>query len=121
MMSLNTFMKPISPLLLKASRISSPIRLDLQSILSIIFLERTAEKGRGRYFYSGNAQELADAFQDIVNEILEKSSSFVAPLVPVSRLERTTCRGQNLFGLISTCQGRDVERERQEVWCGSRE
>lgn len=53
-------------------------------------LGRTAEKGHGRYFYSDNAQQLADAFQDIINEILEKSSSFVAPLVPVSRWERTS-------------------------------
>ncbi len=53
-------------------------------------LERTAIHGHGRYFYSNNAQQLADAFQDIVNEILEKSSSFVAPLVPVSRMERTS-------------------------------
>jgi len=55
-------------------------------------LERTAIHGHGRYFYSNNAQQLADAFQDIVNEILEKSSSFVAPLVPVSRMERTCWR-----------------------------
>ncbi|MGQ9645239.1 MAG: pilus assembly protein [Thermodesulfobacteriota bacterium] len=53
-------------------------------------LERTAEKGHGRYFFSDNAQQLADAFQNIVSEILEKSSSFVAPLVPVSRMERTS-------------------------------
>jgi type IV pilus assembly protein PilY1 len=53
-------------------------------------LERTAAHGHGRYFYSENAQELANAFQDIIGEILEKSSSFVAPLVPVSRWERTT-------------------------------
>jgi len=53
-------------------------------------LERTAEKGGGRYFYSDNAQQLADAFQDIVGEILEKSSTFVAPIVPVSRWERTS-------------------------------
>jgi type IV pilus assembly protein PilY1 len=53
-------------------------------------LERAAAKGHGRYFFSDNAQQLADAFQDIVNEILEKSSSFVAPLVPVSRMERTS-------------------------------
>jgi type IV pilus assembly protein PilY1 len=53
-------------------------------------LGRTAEKGHGRYFYSDNAQQLANAFQDIISEILEKSSSFVAPLVPVSRLERTS-------------------------------
>jgi type IV pilus assembly protein PilY1 len=53
-------------------------------------LERTATLGHGRYFYSDNAQQLANAFQDIINEILEKSSSFVAPLVPVSRMERTS-------------------------------
>jgi type IV pilus assembly protein PilY1 len=53
-------------------------------------LERTAIHGHGRYFYSDNAQQLANAFQDIVNEILERSSSFVAPLVPVSRMERTS-------------------------------
>jgi len=53
-------------------------------------LERTAVHGHGRYFYSDNAQQLANAFQDIINEILEKSSSFVAPLVPVSRMERTS-------------------------------
>ena len=53
-------------------------------------LERTATHGHGRYFYSDNAQTLANAFQNIVDEILEKSSSFVAPLVPVSRMERTS-------------------------------
>jgi len=53
-------------------------------------LERAATHGHGRYFYSDNAQQLANAFQDIINEILEKSSSFVAPLVPVSRMERTS-------------------------------
>jgi len=53
-------------------------------------LERTATHGHGRYLYSDNAQTLANAFQDIINEILEKSSSFVAPLVPVSRMERTS-------------------------------
>jgi len=68
-------------------------------------LGRTAEKGRGRYFYSGNAQELADAFQDIVNEILEKSSSFVAPLVPVSRLERTTAGDKLYLALFQPVNG----------------
>ena len=68
-------------------------------------LGRTAEKGRGRYFYSGNAQELADAFQDIVNEILEKSTSFVAPLVPVSRLERTTAGDKLYLALFQPVNG----------------
>jgi len=68
-------------------------------------LGRTAEKGHGRYFYSGNAQELADAFQDIVNEILEKSTSFVAPLVPVSRLERTTAGDKLYLALFQPVNG----------------
>ena len=58
--------------------------------ISSSLLERTAMHGHGRYFYSDNAQELANAFQNIVGEILAKSTSFVAPIVPVSRLERTT-------------------------------
>jgi type IV pilus assembly protein PilY1 len=53
-------------------------------------LERTATHGHGRYFYTDNAQQLAGAFQNIVSEILEKTSSFVAPIVPVSRMERTS-------------------------------
>ncbi len=53
-------------------------------------LERTAEKGHGRYYYSDNAQTLAGAFQNIVDEILKVNSSFVAPVVPVSRFEKTS-------------------------------
>ncbi len=52
-------------------------------------LNRTAQQGHGKYFYSQNAQELASAFQNIIDEILSKTSSFVAPVVPVSRMERT--------------------------------
>jgi len=58
--------------------------------ISSSLLERTAMHGHGRYFYSQNAQDLANAFQNIVGDILAKSTSFVAPIVPVSRLERTT-------------------------------
>ncbi len=58
--------------------------------ISSPLLERTATHGHGKYFYSQSAQQLANAFQNIVGEILAKSTSFVAPIVPVSRLERTT-------------------------------
>ncbi len=58
--------------------------------ISSSLLERTATQGHGRYFYSQNAQALSNAFQNIVGDILAKSTSFVAPIVPVSRLERTT-------------------------------
>jgi type IV pilus assembly protein PilY1 len=52
-------------------------------------LERTAIHGHGTYYYSQDAQSLAFAFQNIIDEILEETSSFVAPVVPVDRMERT--------------------------------
>ena len=68
--------------------------------ISSSLLERTATLGHGRYFYSQNAQNLASVFQNIIGEILAKSTSFVAPIVPVSRLERTTAGRQDLLGLF---------------------
>ena len=53
-------------------------------------LERTATQGHGRYYYCNDALGLADVFQNVIGDILANSSSFVAPIVPVSRMERTT-------------------------------
>ncbi len=54
-------------------------------------LQRTATHGHGKFYTtSGGQTGLADAFQNIMGEILSKSTSFVAPIVPVSRMERTT-------------------------------
>lgn len=52
-------------------------------------LQRTAQLGHGKYLSANNTAGLADAFTTILSEILAKTSSFVAPIVPVSRLERT--------------------------------
>jgi type IV pilus assembly protein PilY1 len=51
-------------------------------------LQRTAANGHGKYYYTQTVQSLADAFQNIVDDILTKQASFVAPTVPVSRMER---------------------------------
>jgi type IV pilus assembly protein PilY1 len=56
---------------------------------NVDLLERTAAHGHGKYFYAQDAQSLSSAFQNIVDEILEETSSFVAPVVPVDRMERT--------------------------------
>ena len=56
---------------------------------NVDLLERTAINGHGRYYYSQDAQTLSFAFQNIIDEILEETSSFVAPVVPVDRMERT--------------------------------
>jgi type IV pilus assembly protein PilY1 len=53
-------------------------------------LKRTAEQANGHYYTANDAQQLQGAFANVIEEILSKSTSFVAPIVPVSRLERTT-------------------------------
>jgi type IV pilus assembly protein PilY1 len=74
-------------------------------------LDRTATQGHGRYFYTENAQQLSDAFQNIVGEILEKTSSFVAPIVPVSRMERTTA-GDKIYLAF-------FQPNKDEMWSGN--
>ena len=59
-------------------------------------LGRTADLGGGIYYTADNAPQLADAFQHIVGKILEETSAFVAPIVPVSRMEKETA-GDKLY------------------------
>ena len=59
------------------------------SASNVDLLERTAINGYGHYYYAQDAQTLSSAFQNIVDQILEDTSSFVAPVVPVDRMERT--------------------------------
>ncbi len=53
-------------------------------------LDDTAKNGRGKYHYVHNAQTFRTAFQRIIEEILEESTSFTAPVVPISQMEKTT-------------------------------
>jgi type IV pilus assembly protein PilY1 len=53
-------------------------------------LSRTAGHGKGKYFYCHNAQSFIIAMQQIIDEILAKSTSFVAPVVPISQMEKTS-------------------------------
>ena len=53
-------------------------------------LQRAATYGHGKFYTTSGAGGLADAFANILNEVLAKNSSFVAPIVPVSKMEKTT-------------------------------
>jgi type IV pilus assembly protein PilY1 len=50
-------------------------------------LKDTAKNGGGKYFYAHNSQSFIIALQSIIAEILDKSTSFVAPVVPISQME----------------------------------
>ncbi len=74
-------------------------------------LDRAAAYGHGKYYYTENAQQLADAFQNIVGDIMEKTSSFVAPIVPVSRMERTSAGDKIYLALF--------QPRKDKVWSGN--
>jgi len=79
--------------------------------ISSNLLERTATHGHGRYFYSSNAQSLSSSFQNIIDEILAKTSSFVAPIVPISRMERTSAGDKIYLSLFKPIK--------DEMWTGN--
>ncbi len=53
-------------------------------------LEDTAKNGGGKYFYVHSSQSFDVAFQSFIAEVLEESVSYVAPVVPISQMERTS-------------------------------
>lgn len=63
---------------------------DDDSVKARDLLRRTAQYGHGKAYNANNTAGLSDAFSSILSEILAKTSSFVAPIVPVSRMEKTT-------------------------------
>ena len=69
-------------------------------------LKRTAEQANGHYFTATDAQQLKGAFANVIEEILGKSTSFVAPIVPVSRLERTTAGDKIYLALFKPKQNK---------------
>ena len=53
-------------------------------------LEDTAKNAGGKYYYCHNAQSFSIVLQKIIEEILEQSTSYVAPVVPISQMEKAS-------------------------------
>ena len=74
-------------------------------------LERTAQHGHGKYYFCEDAQGLAESFQNVIADILAKSSSFVAPIVPVSQMEKSTAGDKMYLALFKP--------QRDGMWKGN--
>jgi type IV pilus assembly protein PilY1 len=74
-------------------------------------LKRAAEQANGHYYTANDAQQLEGAFNSVIDEILSKSTSFVAPIVPVSRLERTTAGDKIYLSLFKP--------KKNKMWSGN--
>lgn len=74
----------------------NPSQLSLDTTL----LQSTASKGGGQYHYAHNAQTFKAALQSVIEEILAKSVSFVAPTVPISQMEKTASVDRMYLGMF---------------------
>jgi type IV pilus assembly protein PilY1 len=74
-------------------------------------LGRAAARGNGKYFYSETGQDLAKNFQSVIGNILAVTTSYVAPIVPVSQYEKTTAGDKIYLALFKPAQN--------SIWVGN--
>jgi type IV pilus assembly protein PilY1 len=74
-------------------------------------LSRAAQLGNGKYYYCENAQGLAESFQSAIGNILAVSTSYLAPIVPVSQFEKTTAGDKIYLALFKPIQN--------GIWAGN--
>ena len=67
-------------------------------------LQRTAAKGGGEYFTAENYSELKEAFDQIMSNIVEKNACYVAPVVPISRMNRVFAGDKIYLGFFKPQQ-----------------
>jgi type IV pilus assembly protein PilY1 len=68
-------------------------------------LARAAMHGHGKSYTTSNYVNLIASFMSIFNEILSKNSSYVAPVVPVSKVEKSTAGDKLYLGLFRPKMG----------------
>jgi type IV pilus assembly protein PilY1 len=68
-------------------------------------LYNTAANGGGEYFTADNYSELAESFDQIMSLIEEKNACFVAPVVPISRMNRTFAGDKIYLGFFKPQSG----------------
>ncbi len=67
-------------------------------------LQRTAVNGGGEYFTAENYSTLTEAFTQIMSSIVEKNAVFVAPVVPISRMNRVYAGDKIYLGFFKPKQ-----------------
>ena len=67
-------------------------------------LENTAANGGGEYYTASSYSELSEAFYQIMSSISEENAVFVAPVVPISRMNRTYAGDRIYLGFFKPQQ-----------------
>lgn len=75
------------------------------------YLSDVANSGGGQYHRASNKDELIESFLNIVNRVVETTSAFSAPTVPVSTSNRLFSASEIYLNLFNT--------ERKPIWHGN--
>ncbi|MGE5255046.1 MAG: pilus assembly protein [Hyphomicrobiales bacterium] len=67
-------------------------------------LQRTAAAGGGEYFTADNYSQLKEAFDQIMSSIVAKNACYVAPVVPISRMNRVYAGDKIYLGFFKPQQ-----------------
>lgn len=67
-------------------------------------LQDTAENGGGEYYTANSISGLSEAFEAIMSNIAEVNATFVSPVVPVSRMNRTYAGDRIYLGFFKPQQ-----------------
>ncbi|NIO08776.1 MAG: hypothetical protein GTO40_12485, partial [Deltaproteobacteria bacterium] len=63
-------------------------------------LQQAADQGGGKYYYAENTADLTNAFHSIIGEILQRDSSYTAPVIPVNYMEKTSSKNEIYIALF---------------------
>ncbi len=86
----------------KQNIITYTIGFDLTDDSKLLY--RAAVSGGGEHFTAKNYSALKEAFNQIMSAIVERNSCFVAPVVPVSRMNRTYAGNKIYLGFFKPQQ-----------------
>ncbi|MBW2059145.1 MAG: hypothetical protein JRJ26_16785 [Deltaproteobacteria bacterium] len=63
-------------------------------------LKDAAQQGGGKYYYCEDTRDLANAFHSIIGEIIQRDTSYTAPVIPVNYVEKTSSKNEIFLALF---------------------
>ncbi len=63
-------------------------------------LRDAADQGGGKFYHVEDTRDLRNAFHQIIGEIIQKDTSFTAPVIPVNYMEKTSSKNEIYIALF---------------------
>jgi len=73
--------------------------------ISFPALQDAADQGGGKFHYCEETRDLTNAFHQIIGEIIQKDTSYTAPVIPVNYMEKTSSKNEIYIALFRPSLG----------------